>query len=145
MAHISSKKLYRPIERKNFPWELAETLKQIFATNQKRIAELLLKKPEGVSVGKYNREDRNIHFKKPNIWELNNKFCCVDIVPQITVVSAVVNINLLFKKKNLPFTIWSQCRIGNPLNKKGKIRVCKDEAPFKIGLVNKRQPKKPGN
>ncbi len=143
MAHKSYRKIYLPINKNSFPWELAETLKQIFATNQKRIVELLLKKPEGVNVGKYNREDRNIHFRKPSIWELNSKFCLVHAVPQISVISAISNINLILKKKKLSFSIWAECKIGNPLNKKGKVRIYKDEAPFKIGLVDKNCPIKP--
>ena len=49
----------------------------------------------------------------------------------------------LFFEKELPYSLWLECQVGNPLNRKGKIRIYKDEIPFKIGLIDKRQPKKP--
>lgn len=140
MAHKSYRYLYKAV--KKIPSKVKIVLKRITAVNQGRIAELLVKNPVEVTVGEYRREDRRVHLQQAQTWELNGKLCLVDGVPQISVISTVVGLNVLLKRNNLPYYgIWLECRVGNPLNKKGKIRIYKDEVPFKIGLVDKRRPK----
>ena len=141
MARKSYRDLYKAI--KKIPSDLKTTLQNIVATNQRRVIELLMKNPLETTVGEYNKKDREVHFKELQAWELEGKLCYVNSVPQISVVSVVVGMNAILKRNNLPYAVWSECRIGNPLNRKGKIRLYKNEAPFKIGLVNKRQPIKP--
>ncbi len=143
MAHKSGRYLYEAV--KKIPSDLKTTLQNIIATNQRRVVELLMKNPLEMTVGEYNRKDRGVYFKKLQTWKLKGKLCYVNSVPQISVVSVVVGLNAILKKYNLQYAVWSECRTGNSLNKKGKVRIYKDKSPFKIGLVDTRKLKKPGN
>lgn len=145
MAYKSYRYLYKAVNK--IPSKVKIVLKRITAVNQGRIAELLIKNPVEVTVGEYWREDRQVHLQQTQTWKLNSKLCTVDAVPQISVVSVVVGLNAILKKSSLPYSIWSECRVGNPAHvpwgHRGKIRYYRDKTHFKIGLVDKRQLKKP--
>lgn len=139
--HKSYRYLYEAV--KKIPSDLEKILRKITAANQQKICELLLDKPKESIVGEYYRADRKVHLGKMQIWELENKFCLVDAVPHISIISVVVGLNALLRKNNLSYSIWSECRVGNPKNAPnctGK-RLYREKADFKIGLVNKSKPR----
>jgi hypothetical protein len=138
MAHPSYKEFYKAVKR--FPKELKIALQEIAGTNQKRIFELLLDKPKETIVGEYYRKDRNVHLQEMQVWELSSKLCLVNTVPYLSVSSAINALNSFLKRKGLPYSVWFKCQIGHPHHRSGK-RIRREKTDFKIGLVDKRQPK----
>ena len=145
MAHKSYRYLYEAV--KKIPSELKTAFQEVIGINQKRIVDLLLNNSAEAIIGEYKRKDRNVHFQKKQAWMLKGTLRFVNAVPQISVFSAILNLNLFLKKKRLPYSLWLECQAGNPAHvpwsHRCKIRYYRDKTHFKIGLVDKRQPKKP--
>ena len=112
--------------------------------NSLEILKIVLKSKGIVPIGTYKTKERIISLPTKIRWSFLKQKGIVEItkVTKLNLDSAMLRLNEFFERNDLPFRIGYSCITGNKKAKKGKEMEYKPEAPYSIGIVDIRRPKK---